>query len=215
MRTLRTLVIASALVVAPFAGSAFAADLVQPQPTPEAPAPAPAPVNTWAGPYAGIYLGYGWDHFGTDAVGKVSANGITGGAYGGYNMQNGNWVYGLEADLGYADPNDSKGGLAVKQGMDGSIRARVGWAADPFLTYITGGFAATDTKLSALGTSDSHILPGWTIGAGVESKLTGNLVGRIEYRYSDYGSKDYSVAGTTVNSNLKTNEVRVGLGFKF
>jgi outer membrane immunogenic protein len=213
MRTLRTLVVASALVV-PFAGSALAADLVQSQPAPTPPA-VTTPVNTWAGPYAGIYLGYGWDHFNTNTpVGDVNASGVTGGVYGGYNWQSGSWVYGLEGDLGYADANRTTGGLNVKQGMDGSIRGRIGWAADPFLTYITGGYAATDSRLAA-GNSDSHVLSGWTIGAGVETKLTRNLTARVEYRYSDYGSQTYNLGGTGYSSGLSTNELRVGLGFQF
>lgn len=214
MRTLRTLVIASALAV-PFAGSALAADLVQPQPSPTPPAAAPAPVNTWAGPYAGLYVGYGWDHFGTNAVGNINAHGFNGGAYGGYNWQNGNVVYGLEGDFGYAAPSRTIGGVKAEQGAEGSIRGRVGWAADPFLTYITGGFAATDSKLTAGGVGNSHVLPGWTLGAGVESKLTGNLVGRVEYRFSDYGSHNYATGAGAINSDLKTNEIRVGLGMKF
>jgi len=214
MRTLRTLVVASALAV-PFAGSAFAADIIQPQPAPTPPV-VTTPVSTWAGPYAGLYLGYGWDHFKTDTpAGSVHADGITGGAYGGYNWQSGSWVYGVEGDLGYADASHTSGGLNVKQGIDGSLRGRIGWAADPFLTYITGGYAATDSKLSGGGYSDSSMLNGWTLGAGVETKLTHNMTARIEYRYSDYGSHTYDLGGTGYRSSLNTNEVRVGLGFKF
>ena len=59
------------------------------------------------------------------------------------------------------------------------------------------------------------MLNGWTLGAGVETKLTHNMTARIEYRYSDYGSHTYDLGGTGYRSSLNTNEVRVGLGFKF
>jgi hypothetical protein len=30
--------------------------------------------------------------------------------------------------------------------------------------------------------------PGWTVGGGIEAMLWGNWLGRVEYRFADYGS---------------------------
>jgi len=51
-------------------------------------------------------------------------------------------------------------------------------------------------------------------GGGVEAALTDNLIGRIEYRYTDLGSYKYKTNPTT-NAAFTSNQVMVGLGFKF
>ncbi|TIV95672.1 MAG: porin family protein, partial [Mesorhizobium sp.] len=94
--------LAAALGLFAFAGTAFAADVVSEEP----PAPAPVaelPVASWAGPYAGISLGYGFSGHADarDAGVNVKTKGFIGGVFGGYQWQQDNFVYGAEADLGY------------------------------------------------------------------------------------------------------------------
>jgi outer membrane immunogenic protein len=192
----------------------LAADaIVEQAPAPEA--SVEAPVADWAGGYAGIYGGYGWNKNKTDP-GDIDANGVKGGAYGGWNFQNGQFVYGGEADLGYSGAKDDNFGYEAKQGVEGSVRARAGIALDPVLLYGTGGLAVTENKLSTATGSDSNTHIGWTAGAGAEAKITQNIVGRVEYRYSDYGKKDYDLGGLDdVSNKLTTNEVRLGVGYKF
>ena len=82
-------------------GTALAADL------PRGPAPyyAPPPaVYNWQGFYIGGNLGYQW--------GKVSNSagnpaGLLGGVQGGYNWQNGQWVFGVETDLQLTAADDT------------------------------------------------------------------------------------------------------------
>ena len=74
----------------------------------------------------------------------------------------------------------------------------------------------TNSKLSSRTGSDSNTHIGWTAGAGAEAKITQNIVGRVEYRYSDYGQQGLrSGRFDDVSSKLTTNEVRVGVGYKF
>jgi len=214
MRTLKTTILCSAAVLM-LSAPTFAADAVMEQ----APAPAPveaAPVaSDWSGAYLGAYGGYGWNKHKTDE-GNINADGFKGGAYGGYNFQNGQFVYGGEADLGYSGGDETRNGIKAKQGVEGSVRARAGIDLNPVLLYGTGGLAVTNSKLSADTGSDSNTRIGWTAGAGAEAKITNNLIGRVEYRYSDYGRKDFDLGGPSeVSSKLTTNEVRVGLGYKF
>jgi hypothetical protein len=51
---------------------------------------------TWAGPYAGATVGYEW---GTIDNNPAHPNGVAGGLEAGFNWQNGNIVYGGEADI--------------------------------------------------------------------------------------------------------------------
>lgn len=213
MRTLKTMILASAAVLT-LSAPVFAADAIVEQ----APAPEAVPFEQpsgWDGAYLGVYGGYGWNKNKT-SEGKLDADGIKGGGYGGYNFQNGQFVYGVEGDLGYSGAEERNFGYKAKQGVEGSVRARAGIALDPVLLYGTGGVAVTDNKLSGPDGSDSKTHVGWTAGVGAEAKVTQNIVGRVEYRYTDYGKKDYDLGGLDdVSNKITTNEIRVGVGYKF
>ena len=206
--------LAAALGLFAFAGTAFAADVVSEEP----PAPAPVaelPVAAWAGPYAGINLGYG---FGGHANAKdqgvnVKTKGFVGGVFGGYNWQQENFVYGAEADLGYNGTKGSNDGIDAKSGLEGSLRARLGYAVTPeILLYGTGGGALKNQKVSIPGDSDTNTMLGWTAGVGTDIKITDNVFGRVEYRYTDFGSKDFDGIGKVKATD---NRVTFGVGMKF
>lgn len=217
MRTLKSLVIASAALL-PFSATAFAADAIQEQP----PVPAPvemAPQNTWAGGYTGLYLGYGWNKSKNEssvfADTTVKPNDWKAGAYAGWNFQQDQFVYGVEGDAGYSWAKKSRDGLEVKQGFEGSLRARLGYDLNPVLPYITAGVAGSQIKLDNGVEDESKFRVGWTAGAGVEAKLTDNILGRVEYRYTQFGNKTYDLGTESVRSKLDTHDIRVGLGYKF
>lgn len=50
-----------------------------------------------------------------------------------------------------------------------------------------------------LGASQRKTLTGWTLGAGVDYAATVNLIARLEYRYTGFGSKDFYAAMTGSN----------------
>jgi len=206
--------LAAALGLFALGGTAFAADVVSEEP----PAPAPVaelPVASWAGPYAGINLGYGFGgHVKAPGV-DAKTKGFIGGVFGGYNWQQENFVYGAEADLGYNGTKGSDNGLSAKSGIEGSLRARLGYAVTPeILLYGTGGLAAKNQKIddSVTGVNDSKAMLGWTAGAGTDIKITDNVFGRVEYRYTDYGSKTFGDTGKVKSSD---NRVTFGVGMKF
>jgi len=206
--------LAAALGLFALGGTAFAADVVSEEP----PAPAPVaelPVASWAGPYAGINLGYGFGgHVKAPGV-DAKTKGFIGGVFGGYNWQQDNFVYGAEADLGYNGTKGSDNGLSAKSGIEGSLRARLGYAVTPeILLYGTGGLAAKNQKIddSVTGVNDSKAMLGWTAGAGTDIKITDNVFGRVEYRYTDYGSKNFGDTGKVKSSD---NRVTFGVGMKF
>ena len=206
--------LAAALGLFALGGTAFAADVVSEEP----PAPAPVaelPVASWAGPYAGINLGYGFGgHVKAPGV-DAKTKGFIGGVFGGYNWQQENFVYGAEADLGYNGTKGSDNGLSAKSGIEGSLRARLGYAVTPeILLYGTGGLAGRSLKVedTVLGASDRATMLGWTAGVGTDIKLTDNVFGRVEYRYTDFGSKSFDGIGKVKATD---NRVTFGLGMKF
>lgn len=212
-------------------------------------APAP-PVFSWTGYYVGLQTGYEWNRakhqlsFDDDALdiigsGTTRPSGWIGGGYTGYNWQSQNWVFGVEGDFEGGNLSDSRtwtypeGNTQIKSKLrwQGSLRGRVGWAANKTLLYMTAGWAFASAETSArvdfdngpidvLGQGTStKTLNGWTVGGGVEHAFSNNMTLRLEYRYADYGSTSSSITdGVSIGSqsvDLDTHAIRVGAGWKF
>ncbi|QFR32775.1 outer membrane protein [Ancylobacter sp. TS-1] len=240
---MKALAIAGTLLLS--SGAAFAADM-PPAPAPVLKAAAYAPAFSWTGLYLGGQIGYGWADAESSlsvpgnpdyATSSGSPNGFFGGGFVGYNYQfASNLVVGIEADINGGNLSSSDSASAF--GIDvwnvtathelewfGSVRARVGYAFDRFLPFVTAGYAFGSTTttyenndLYGDRVSPSENVSGWTIGGGLEYAVTDNILARIEYRYTDYGDSSsylpyyYSL---TVDHAYTTNDVRVGLSYKF
>jgi outer membrane immunogenic protein len=111
-----------------------------------------------------------------------------------------------------------------------SIRGRLGYTWGQSLVYVTGGAAFADIQTSytqvtpAINASQSfdQVKTGGTIGGGLEYAFTGRWIGRLEYRYSDFGSVNNSItsAGTFWNGYTDSHHVtesnfHVGLSYLF
>ena len=206
--------LAAAVAFAALPSFAFAADVIDENPSaPEAPIEEAAPVSNWSGAYAGVSAGYAWGK--ASAPGnRFSTKGVNGGVYGGYNWQQDTIVYGGEVDMGYSGDKGSNAGVAFKNGVNGAARARLGADFGPAMIYGAGGVAFTNGKVTAGAVSDTKTHIGWTAGVGAEAKVTGNLIGRLEFRHNNYGTKTYAI-GAGTPAKLTENEIRVGLGVKF
>jgi outer membrane immunogenic protein len=176
----------------------------------------------WGGLYMGGHLGGAWsDVGGTDTytyvqdptigVG-VSSGGVIGGGQIGFNLQSGNFVYGAEVDLGgmslsgdktaelagYPTPLVAR--YSFSGGFYGDFTGRLGIVANRTLFYAKGGaaFLDADFKSHYLGMhtdfdfSHSEVMWGWTVGAGVEYKLTPSWSIKAEYQHFDFGSASFS-----------------------
>lgn len=173
---------------------------------------------------------------------KDKSGTFIGGVHAGYNWQNGPFVYGVEGDLDYTkldrgkffytqpggSGSNQQGSLFMESDWQASLRLRAGYAVDTWLFYGTGGVAFAHAKLSTtdnpLGprpavviSSDSNTHIGWTVGAGIEKAFTPNWIGRIEARYTDFGSRTYDLGkfGDQVKSRWDQASVGVGLSYKF
>ena len=82
------------------------------------------------------------------------------------------------------------------------------------LLYAAGGVALTQAELSDGVVADKNTHVGWTLGAGAEALVTQNVIGRVEYRYTDYGTETYTLTAPTA-SDLTNHEIRFGIGMKF
>ncbi|MEX6506551.1 outer membrane protein [Jiella sp. M17.18] len=201
--------------------SARAADLPAAA-APPAPLGAPAePIHIWTGPYAGAFVGYNMSHYDQSGGASFSGDGFVGGVYTGLNFQSGPLVYGIEGDLGGAGVSGdgfnstSTARIDANENIFGSLRARVGVPVDPFLVFATGGLAIANNKLSLGGVSDTKTAVGYTLGAGVEAKITDDVSARLEYRFSDYGKEKYDLGNTSVSSGFDEHSIRAGIALKF
>ncbi|WP_377288097.1 outer membrane protein [Rhizobium sp. SG2393] len=212
MRTIITGLMASAISLAAFQ-AAHAADAIDEVPAAPAATYSEPAVKDWSGAYVGGTAN--WHHGKSNATGDRTSAGFGGGLYGGYNMQSGQIVYGPEVDLNYAGNDSANGTNRAKQGVNGSIRGRVGYDLNPVLVYGTAGVALGNQKISNASGSDEKTHVGWTAGAGAEAMVTDNITARVEYRYTDYGSKTYNLPSGSIASGYDEHSVRVGMGVKF
>ena len=220
-----------------FAGPASAADFAMPMR-----APPPLPIFCWTGFYIGADLGYAWGKDTTTEYLTASntftgfnpsynINSALGGLYAGYNYQIGSAVLGVESDVdvarmrgGFTDPVVGGAG-DTRLDWQGSLRGRLGFAADKVLIYGTGGLAFADIShtytnlFSGVAETTSGLRTGWTAGAGIEVAVMSNWLVRAEYRYTDYRPYRYdsvtSFPGFTGQQEPRFSAMRVGAAYKF
>lgn len=217
-------------------GPAYAGDLPPPNPpglTPQYDAPS----SDWSGIYLGINGGYGFGSsqwtLGLNSTNIFSPDGFLLGGTLGVNYQINAVVFGLEGDLDWSAVDGSVAGCAVngasaaaacetKNNMLGTARARMGYALDRTLIYVTGGaaFGNVETGLNPPATFDAGVKVGWSAGAGLEYAFARGWSARAEYLFADFGNAACSTtancgsaAGSSVS--LIENVVRGGINYKF
>jgi opacity protein-like surface antigen len=183
-------------------------------------------------------------------VQRIDPAGFTGGAQIGYNWQVGRFVGGLEADFNYLHLNGAANSGAVPYpGIFGyqfvvssyansdwlfTLRPRIGFAADNWLFYGTGGLAVTNLRTdfvftdqifgslnavqSALVNTDKL---GYAIGGGVEWGLTDQLSLKAEYLHVGFDRTAAKQTGSNIptqpfyqSADLSGDIVRVGLNYR-
>jgi len=164
------------------------------------------------------------------AFGSGSFNAGLVGLHAGYNFQFDRFVVGFEGDIDYTGLKETTysapAGYDFRSSLEsdwqGSMRARVGYAVDRLLVYGTGGVAFARGEMTVASNdlgfnrSDSNVHTGWTAGAGIEYAFTNNWLGRVEARYTDFGSKTYDFGDLgQVESEWDQTSILFGLGYKF
>ena len=168
-------ILAPALASVVALASANAADMYRPDAGGYKDGLAYVSVN-WSGLYIGANAGYGW----SDHTDYLDPTGAFGGGQIGYNIQRGNIVFGVEADIQAAGITDSGYGNSSRRSTgSAAFAAAPGYAFDRALVYTTGGFAYGQVTNS--GASETQT--GWTLGTGLEYKITPVWSAKIEYQY--------------------------------
>ena len=172
-------------------------------------------------------------------------NGVVAGAHVGYNWQMGRIVTGPVLDLNFADIGDKQIGRSLTPAtytigrdldMLASLRGRIGYlVTDDLLFFATGGGAYGKVKFSysqpgsgatttTSGGQDSDF--GYTVGGGVEAKLSERVSLTAEYLYTNLGGNDFRAnlsgsafgTGTTAvgeREKFDFHTVQAKLSYKF
>ncbi|MGO9392955.1 outer membrane beta-barrel protein [Rhodoblastus sp.] len=201
------------------AGQAVAADLPSLKAPPEAP-----PVFTWNGFYAGVAAGGVWGPASVSQPGFESAklNGSSGALAGlaGYNMQFGQFVAGVEGEMGWQNTTgsanfiDGSSGLPYNASLNSEyemrIRGRVGYAFGNALIFAAGGLSVTGERVNLGGPGGyatvRNDLTGYNIGGGVDYAFAPNWVARVEYIRDNYNTLPYNFSGASANNLVPFND---------
>jgi outer membrane immunogenic protein len=207
----RFLLAASVAIAAAAGGVASAADL-GPQPYYSTPSQSMSRIYNWAGFYAGANLGYEW---GSVSNASPDPSGLIGGAQGGYNWQEGQFVYGLEGDLSLSGADDTFAAYKFANPWFGTARGRLGYAFNSVLAYATGGLAFGDLVATSTATNvdETKTEIGWTLGVGAEYGFAPNWSAKLEYLYMDLGNRSFATTGT--DNGFSASLLRVGLNYHF
>jgi outer membrane immunogenic protein len=183
------------------------------------------------GGLGGGYVGYNFavgqgGLFGTGLLGSGLFGGsfvlgVEGDFQGSSNSSNFSWV-----DLNTGDAVT----LRRQQNWLASANGRLGLAFDRGLIYAIGGgaWAQGDSSLTFASPTGGFVgtfsrnteLSGWDVGGGIEYAFTPNWVGRVEYRYYDFGDVNVNPTGlvatfTPIREQITVNTVRIGLAYLF
>ncbi len=223
------------------AGAASAADL----PVKAMPVKAPPVVMyDWNGFYVGGYFGdsIGESKTHTDppgvagthsGVNRFNDKGLTFGLTAGYNWQfDPRWLVGIEGDIGWLDIDRTNIEwndlplVGLKTTWYGTLRGRFGYVTGPSLLYVTGGGAwvhLTDTFGGGGGSpaiTNSSTPTGWTVGAGIETKLSRAWTAKTEYLFVDAGNANFASNPYVLAASVPTtvdhsfHVIKTGLNYK-
>src|SRR5262245_50858949 len=180
-------------------------------------------------------------------TGGLQTSGFTGGVQGGCNIQIGNFVGGFEGDVNYLRQDDQFSGtfltsaaipfvmtVSERKNWLATVRGRLGFAADQWYFYLTGGAAALGFHFEQtfvlagtfIETATIKDRFGWTVGAGVEVAVWGPLSIKAEYLYAQFrtGGETGLLEGTAglatasfanATGHIDIHVARLGINYRF
>jgi len=209
-----------AAIIYKYAGGSF---------IPTMPRTRPMTAFSWNGAYVGLHGGHQQlrqffsDSFESDTF---DADGFNGGFLAGLNIQQGNWVFGIEADAGLSSGTSIRRLSAClcdevesKAIWDSHWRVRAGYAVDRYLAFVAAGLAVGEfSQAPSLDSKVKRTHLGFTIGAGIDVMLANNLLFRFEYLFSDYDLRNYSfisTGGSITDTENRIHTIRAAAIYRF
>ncbi len=202
--------------------------------------------GNWSGFYVGGHIGGQWANgtytpYSTTSGAQLapaisgSSSSFEGGGQAGYDyMLDSRSLVGVAADLSLLKGSASSNGLVAfnpQLTVNGTIRARAGYAFGNLLAYATGGWVwasggGSRTQLAGViglatpGTVDREntFKNGFVLGAGLEYAIARNWSLFAEYQYRSFSPFNVTYALAQYTSRYSTNTVNVlqfGVNYRF
>lgn len=220
-----SLFLAAGVSAIALASAAHAADLIIEEPA--------APIvetydSSWDGVYFGAFAGYAVGEASDDFAGLVDPDVDLDGTWiGGFNLGadftlTDGIVVGVVGDVAYlglegiGDPAGAA--IAYDLYWGGSLRGKLGFDGGAFLPYVTAGVAFGSAQVEGSGTTtgvDTNTHVGWTAGAGVEFAVTEDVSLDLLYKYTDYGTQDYTLSDGDHEVGFTTHSITAGVNWRF
>jgi outer membrane immunogenic protein len=186
-----------------------------------------------------------WSSDETDPAGRLrpfdlKVDGFTGGGLIGANVQYGNSVWGVEADIGVLTgsttfgplrtlfPDDSDiDSVATKMRWNAHARIRSGYSFGTWMPFVASGVAYAQTRATLVNTLANPPNPirasvsldriGYSAGGGVDWMFHPNWIARAEYIYDRYASASFQVPveHDSQHMALRSHILRGALMYKF
>ena len=189
----------------------------------------------------GYALAKGKEQITVPASASNHANGSSIGVELGYNfLLKNNLLLGIETEFKSYNANEESNFVAsydismTPQKINSSLEkkfsflGKIGYLVnDKTLAYIIGGWSNAQIKrdyTNYVSVVESHKSwqDGWTLGIGSEYNFYQNFTAKLEYRYTDLGSKSIFASNTVSGSDLsnqtqntRQNELNVGVAYHF
>jgi opacity protein-like surface antigen len=173
--------------------------------------------------------------------------GIVGGTVGCNLFQSKNWVLGAEGDFSWANikgstqdlpPFDTNAVNKTSQSWLNTDRIRIGYGLNNTLIFVTGGVANTRVTNSVgdpavpfpfpppvttpFFASETHVLVGWSLGAGAEMALDPHWSVKAEYLHAQFSGSYLQQSTTLLSAGNRNGDVflgdnifRGGINYKF
>ncbi|PWG18201.1 outer membrane protein [Salibaculum griseiflavum] len=185
------------------------------------PAPAPTPVQAtpevadFSGAYAGIGYGVAQGEIGFNGADDDYEfnDGMVVSAFGGYNFQQGNFVYGGEIAFNSISDLYVPGGFGDDDHIESLIdlRARAGYVVGNAMIYGALGYSFGD-YVENPGTSATFRMNGPAVGVGADYKISENLFIGADYMLRKLDGNEIDTDQPAA-SNVSTINLRVGYSF--
>lgn len=183
-------------------------------------------VPDWVGAYLGMNgsftVGQSRFNFSDGVSGNIPLTGVGAGLAAGYNWQNGQWVYGVEATINASTTSGSTNRMCpltctVNNTWWGTADTRIGYTAGNNLFYGKGGLAVGGVQQMIADFSSSTTRAGYNVGAGLERKLDEHWSAKIEYLYVDLGNVPCAetICGPNATTPVRESIFTVGLNWSW
>lgn len=200
------------------------------------------PIPLWQGFYIGGNIGGAWSSIDTASNvvfingastvlsdRTVDGSGFLGGLQLGYNIPIGNFLWGIEGDIGGLG-NDASKSFAINTvpasvlsvssdgGWYGDVTVRGGFLYGAALIYLKGGFAfytgETNVSLVTDGIAalrqSSGTFTGWTLGGGLEYQVSPRWSIKAEYLYFDFGDSTFNFDNNQFHNDMSVSTFKIG-----